>query len=51
MPGIVLNALNVIMSYSRNNPRDIHYYFSDFVSKEIEAQRCELRVMYQEMEE
>lgn len=49
MPGIVLNSLNVIMSYSHYNPRDICYYFSDTVSKEIEVQRCELRVIYQEM--
>ena len=40
MPEIVLSVLNVIISYSHYNPRDIHYYFSDFVSKEIEVQRC-----------
>ena len=51
MLGTLLNVVNTILSYSHNNLRDRYYYFSDFVSEEIEAHRDELThlVTYQEM--
>lgn len=38
----LISALNVILSYSHNNMRKRYYYFSYFVSEDIEAHKGEL---------
>lgn len=38
----LFSALSVILSYSHNNMRKRYYYFSDFVSEDIEAHKGEL---------